>query len=445
MFLNFNIWKNCMRYIRFGSAVRRSFIVKSPAETLNSGWNLGEQLPGMSEAALYVHWPYCERRCTYCNFNKYIARAVDQEAMRYVMTKETETLIQLSELKCVTSVFFGGGTPSLAEPQTIAAILDTIAKWAHIPYNAEITLEANPTSSTISRLTEFKNAGVNRLSIGLQSIQDKDLKILGRNHTANEALHMLAEAKKLFPGHSSVDVIFGRSGQTLELWEKELQELLQLCDNHVSLYQLTLERGTQLYKQVQNGQLSMAEPEIVATMYEAARLILREAGFYQYEVSNFAKNNAVSHHNINYWQGGQYIGVGPGAHGRFSLRKDGKMQREARIQTLEPDIWMKEVLQFGHGTRKRVAQNKLDILEEALVLGLRMTNGISHQHWQKMSPTVGLQEVFSMCPEFKDLTEQGFLILDQRGLRCSWKGLALLDSILPTLLIQLQVSFTDSV
>ncbi|XP_043946421.1 radical S-adenosyl methionine domain-containing protein 1, mitochondrial isoform X4 [Protopterus annectens] len=323
MFLNFNIWKNCMRYIRFGSAVRRSFIVKSPAETLNSGWNLGEQLPGMSEAALYVHWPYCERRCTYCNFNKYIARAVDQEAMRYVMTKETETLIQLSELKCVTSVFFGGGTPSLAEPQTIAAILDTIAKWAHIPYNAEITLEANPTSSTISRLTEFKNAGVNRLSIGLQ--------------------------------------------------------------------------------------------------------------------------NAVSHHNINYWQGGQYIGVGPGAHGRFSLRKDGKMQREARIQTLEPDIWMKEVLQFGHGTRKRVAQNKLDILEEALVLGLRMTNGISHQHWQKMSPTVGLQEVFSMCPEFKDLTEQGFLILDQRGLRCSWKGLALLDSILPTLLIQLQVSFTDSV
>ncbi|XP_043946420.1 radical S-adenosyl methionine domain-containing protein 1, mitochondrial isoform X3 [Protopterus annectens] len=404
MFLNFNIWKNCMRYIRFGSAVRRSFIVKSPAETLNSGWNLGEQLPGMSEAALYVHWPYCERRCTYCNFNKYIARAVDQEAMRYVMTKETETLIQLSELKCVTSVFFGGGTPSLAEPQTIAAILDTIAKWAHIPYNAEITLEANPTSSTISRLTEFKNAGVNRLSIGLQSIQDKDLKILGRNHTANEALHMLAEAKKLFPGHSSVDVIFGRSGQTLELWEKELQELLQLCDNHVSLYQLTLERGTQLYKQ-----------------------------------------NAVSHHNINYWQGGQYIGVGPGAHGRFSLRKDGKMQREARIQTLEPDIWMKEVLQFGHGTRKRVAQNKLDILEEALVLGLRMTNGISHQHWQKMSPTVGLQEVFSMCPEFKDLTEQGFLILDQRGLRCSWKGLALLDSILPTLLIQLQVSFTDSV
>lgn len=345
----------------------------------------------------------------------------------------------------MTSVFFGGGTPSLAEPSTITAILDVIAKWAHIPCNAEITLEANPTPSTVLRLTEFKNAGVNRLSIGLQSIQDKDLRILGRNHTAKEALHMLTEAKKLFPGHTSVDVIFGRSGQTLELWEKELQELLELCDNHVSLYQLTLERGTQLFKQVQNCQLSMPEQETVALMYDAARVILKESGFHQYEVSNFSKNNAVSYHNMNYWQGGQYIGVGPGAHGRFALRKDSKMQREARIQTLEPDIWMKEVLEFGHGTRKRVAQSRLDILEEALVLGLRMTNGISHQHWRKVSPVLGLQDIFPMSPEFKELTEQGFLILDQRGMRCSWRGLALLDSILPTLLIQLQTSFTENV
>ncbi|XP_078081598.1 radical S-adenosyl methionine domain-containing protein 1, mitochondrial isoform X2 [Mustelus asterias] len=353
-----------------------------------SGWGtVGEWAPSradldeapLHQAALYVHWPYCERRCTYCNFNKYISPSVDHDAMRDGLVRETETLLGYSQVKEITSVFIGGGTPSLARPSTIASILETVARVTHVPHNMEVSMEANPTSAAASRLAEFKAAGVTRLSLGVQALCDRDLRILGRDHTAREALWSLEEAKKLFPGHTSVDVIFGRPGQNVESWEEELEQLIAVCDHHVSLYQLTLERGTALYKQVQEKVVSVPEEEAMAQMYHAARSILRKAGFLQYEVSNFAKNGAVCKHNLGYWRGRQYLGVGPGAHGRFVPLGEGKTQREARIQTLEPSYWLREVRRFGHGTRKRVQQSELDILEELLVLGLRMNEGLSHQ------------------------------------------------------------------
>uniref|UniRef100_A0A8D0H323 Radical S-adenosyl methionine domain-containing protein n=1 Tax=Sphenodon punctatus TaxID=8508 RepID=A0A8D0H323_SPHPU len=334
--------------------------------------------PGRT-AALYVHWPYCEKRCSYCNFNKYIPRGLDEPAMRSCLTQEAQTLLRLSQVQRITSVFFGGGTPSLASPLTIATILDTISQSTHLAGDAEVTLEANPTSAGASRLAGFQAAGANRLSIGIQSLDDSELRLLGRTHTAGEALRTLEEGKKLFPGHTSVDVIFGLPGQTLASWVRALEKLLPLCDDHVSLYQLTLERGTSLFKQVHQGSLPMPEPDVVAEMYEAAREALQEAGFRQYEVSNFARNGALSTHNLSYWQGSQYIGLGPGAHGRFVPLGEGKSLREARIQTLEPDNWMKEVMAFGHGTRKQTALSEGDVLEEILALGLRTDVGISHQ------------------------------------------------------------------
>ncbi|KAL0993552.1 hypothetical protein UPYG_G00109590 [Umbra pygmaea] len=393
--------------------------------------------PLSTEASLYVHWPYCLRRCSYCNFNKYIPRSDNQDVMSECLQRETETLLRLSQVSRVTSVFFGGGTPSLARPSTIAAILETVARHVALSEDAEITLEVNPTPIGSSKLQDFFHAGVNRFSIGVQSLCDEDLKVLGRDHNSKHAVETVAEARGLCPGKVSVDIMFGRPSQGVASWELELEELLSLCDDHISLYQLTLERGTQLFSQVQTRQLSMPSDDITALMYETARKILQKRSYIQYEVSNFARNGAISQHNMSYWNSSQYIGVGPGAHGRFTPHGEG-VCREARTQTLEPDVWVREVQLRGHGTRRRIPLGHLGLLEEVLVMGLRLIDGITHQHWQLFSPGADLHHILTSSAEFRDLQQKELLILDNRGLRCSWKGLAYLDCLLPTLLLQLE-------
>ncbi|KAJ3600848.1 hypothetical protein NHX12_031823 [Muraenolepis orangiensis] len=338
------------------------------------------------EASLYVHWPYCLKRCSYCNFNKYIPKGDNSSLMVDCLQRETETLLRLSQVSSITSVFFGGGTPSLAPPSAVARILDSVSRHASLPAGTEVTLEVNPTPSGRSRLEEFHRAGVNRFSIGVQSLRDEDLKLLGRDHDSRHALRTLAEARRLCPGRVSVDVMFGRPRQTPGAWRTELGELLAACDDHVSLYQLTLERGTALYGQVMGpaGELTLPEEDDTASMYTDARDLLQQGGLLQYEVSNFARRNTVSRHNMNYWKGGQYLGVGPGAHGRFAPLAEGSGVREARVQTLSPDAWTQEVQLRGHATRRRIPLSPLGL-----------------------------------------------------GLRCSWDGLALLDSMLPTLLLAL--------
>ncbi|XP_063326763.1 radical S-adenosyl methionine domain-containing protein 1, mitochondrial [Pelmatolapia mariae] len=389
-------------------------------------------------ASLYVHWPYCLGRCSYCNFNKYISKENNSHVMTNCLQREIETLLRLSQVSCITSVFFGGGTPSLAHPSIFAAILETVSRQVNLSDEAEVTLEVNPTPAGKSRLEDYCLAGVNRFSIGVQSLQDEDLKSLGRDHDSHEALQTIEEARRLCPGRVSVDVMFGRPKQTVESWEIELSELLRVCDDHVSLYQLTLERGTQLFKQVECGAVTMPSEDVTAEMYQRARKTLHQHGFQQYEVSNFARHNSVSHHNISYWKGNQYIGVGPGAHGRFVPLGEGGVVREARTQTLEPDVWIREVRQRGHGTRRRLPLGHLELLEEVLVMGMRMTEGINHKHWEMFSPQTGLDEVFGESIVVQEFLQSGQLILDDRGLRCSWEGLALLDSILPALLVELE-------
>ncbi|KAK6312462.1 hypothetical protein J4Q44_G00181260 [Coregonus suidteri] len=399
--------------------------------------------PFSTEASLYVHWPYCLKRCSYCNFNKYIPRSDNQDVMLECLQRETETLLKLSQVSRITSVFFGGGTPSLAHPAAIAAVLETVARHAGLSEEAEVTLEVNPTPIGSSKLENFLHAGVNRFSIGVQSLRDDDLKVLGRDHNTQHALQTVAEARRLCPGRVSVDVMFGRPGQSVASWELELDELLSVCDDHVSLYQLTLERGTQLFSQVQKGQLSVPSDDITAVMYESARRILQNRGYLQYEVSNFARNGAISQHNMSYWKASQYLGVGPGAHGRFVPHGEGGVCREARTQTLEPDVWVREVQQRGHGTRRRIPLTHLGLLEEVLVMGLRLIDGITHQHWQLFSPRADLHQILSSSSEVQDLQQTGLLILDDRGLRCSWQGLALMDSMLPTLLLELEAHITQ--
>ncbi|XP_053707357.1 radical S-adenosyl methionine domain-containing protein 1, mitochondrial [Synchiropus splendidus] len=390
------------------------------------------------QASLYVHWPYCLRRCSYCNFNKYIPRDNNDQMMTACLQMETETLLRISQVSRITSVFFGGGTPSLAPASTVSAVLDTVSKHASLSHHAEVTLEVNPTPAGRSKLADFCQAGVNRFSIGVQSLQNTDLAALGRDHSSLDALQTLEQARKLCPGKVSVDVMFGRPRQSVKSWESELSELLRVCDDHVSLYQLTLERGTRLFRQVEQGEMTTPPEEAAADMYHVARATLRQHSFDQYEVSNFARHNAVSHHNLNYWKGGQYIGVGPGAHGRFIPHGEGGSTREARTQTLEPEVWIREVRQRGHATRRRMKLNHLELLQEVLVTGLRMTDGITQQHWDLFSPESGLHEVFGASTEVNDLILNGQLLLDERGLRCSWDGLAVLDSLLPTLMLALE-------
>ncbi|KAI4873157.1 hypothetical protein NFI96_016074, partial [Prochilodus magdalenae] len=393
------------------------------------------------EASLYVHWPYCLKRCSYCNFNKYIPRSVDHALMTQSLQKETQTLLHISQVSRITSVFFGGGTPSLAQPSTIAAVLETVSKHAELPTNAEVTLEVNPTPAGKARLRDFVAAGVNRFSVGLQSLNDGNLRMLGRDHNPQQALQTLSEASMLCPGRVSVDVMFGLPDQSEDSWQSELEKVLSVCDDHVSLYQLTLERGTHLFKQVQLGKVHVPGEDVTAAMYKTARNVLKKAGFLQYEVSNFARNNAVSTHNTGYWKARQYIGVGPGAHGRFVPHAQGGLLREARTQTLEPDIWIKEVQQHGHATRRRIQLSHPELLEEVLVMGLRMNEGISHQHWAAFSPEANFHQIYGGSEDFQQLLQRGLLILDDRGLRCSWEGLALLDSILPILLLSLEMFF----
>uniref|UniRef100_A0A3P9LL46 Radical S-adenosyl methionine domain containing 1 n=1 Tax=Oryzias latipes TaxID=8090 RepID=A0A3P9LL46_ORYLA len=372
-------------------------------------WSSGPHL--MTPPSAQSCWPYCLRRCSYCNFNKYIPRENKDSIMTECLRRETETLLQLSQVSCITSVFFGGGSPSLADPSTIAAVLETVSKQASLSDQAEVTLEVNPTPAGRMKLEGFHLAGVNRFSVGVQSLQDEDLRSLGRDHNSQEALQTIEEARRLCPGRVSVDVMFGLPKQTL-----------------------TLERGTQLFKKVQSGEVSMPAEEVTAEIYQHARETLHQHGFVQYEVSNFARNNSESDHNLSYWRGKQYIGVGPGAHGRFVPLGEGVFAREARTQTLEPDAWIREVQQMGHGTRRRILMSRLDLLEEVLVMGMRMAEGISHKHWDVFCPQMGLREVFSESMCVQELLQGGQLILDDRGLRCTWNGLALLDCILPTLL-----------
>ncbi|XP_052068920.1 radical S-adenosyl methionine domain-containing protein 1, mitochondrial-like [Mytilus californianus] len=387
-----------------------------------------------NKATLYVHWPYCAKMCSYCNFNKYIRNHVDNTRMTNCMMKEVETLIKISGITEIKSVYFGGGTPSLAETGMIASVIQAVQSSVTLPENAEITLEANPTTTERAKLKEFKDAGVNRLSIGVQSLYNEDLEFLGRQHSVEDAIRCISDAKDLYPGDVSIDIIFGRPNQTVEKWNKELQQLLSLCDDHISLYQLTVERGTPLFKWVQNKIVILPDDEVMADLYETAVEVLESRGFDQYEVSNFAKNGKVGRHNKVYWEGEDYIGVGPGAHGRFTPYSQGKHQREARVQILEPNRWMTEVENQGHGTKLAKPQNQLEQLEELLVMGLRTKDGIKHETWKKRYSSKSMTDLFYNQDILSQYVNSGLLHFDKSGMRASKKALAVLNPIVQDLL-----------
>ncbi|KAL1417674.1 hypothetical protein MTO96_026640 [Rhipicephalus appendiculatus] len=349
-------------------------------------------------SSLYVHWPYCEKRCTYCNFNKYISRNVDHDLMSECLVRELTTVFRSSNISTITTVFFGGGTPSLMRPGDVERFLQAVSRLTAAPIQ-EVTLECNPSPSARDSLRDFKEAGVTRLSIGVQSLgSNAELSSLGRTHTVEDSMECLDRAMHLFPGQVSAGCPIRTTGaNTRRLAARSttgtsaLSKVLKLGTAHVSLYELTLERGTQLFKEVQAGLQSLPSSETCSQMYLAAVEALELEGVLRYEVSNFARKGHECRHNQACWRGLQYLGIGPGAHSRVLVAEG---QWEARVQTLEPNPWMHEVSTRGHGTRLTRSLSRQDRLEELLMMGLRTACGISDQDWRAVSGGVGLVDTF---------------------------------------------------
>src|SRR5690554_1474538 len=322
--------------------------------------------------AVYVHWPFCQSKCPYCDFNSHVTANVDQVRWGRALTRELRHMRDLTGPRRVRSVFFGGGTPSLMLPQTVDTVLQEVASLWSMEEGAEITLEANPTSVEAERFRGYRAAGVNRLSLGVQSLDDAELKFLGRLHTAKEALAAIALARETFP-RLSFDLIYARPGQTRETWERELRAALAHAADHLSLYQLTIEPDTAFARLYEKGAFALPAEEDAAALYELTGEICAEAGMSAYEVSNYAAPGAQSRHNLVYWRYGDYAGVGPGAHGRIGTGA----RRLATRARKAPGDWIDAVERDGHGLEAAEEISPSEQGDEMMLMGLRLAEGVS--------------------------------------------------------------------
>ncbi|MFY9968682.1 MAG: radical SAM family heme chaperone HemW [Roseiarcus sp.] len=369
---------------------------------------------------VYVHWPFCLSKCPYCDFNSHVrGAAIDEERYLTAFRAEIAHRATLAPGRTVASVFFGGGTPSLMRPQTVQGVLDAIAaKWRLDP-DAEITLEANPTSVEAGRFRGYRAAGVNRLSIGVQSLSDAALKALGRKHTVDEAIAAVKLAASLFP-RFTFDLIYARPGQSEAEWRSELSRALDFVGDHVSLYQLTIEPDTIFERLRDTGKLQLPDEDLALALFAATRELTEARGLPAYEVSNHARPGGESRHNLIYWRYGEYAGVGPGAHGRLATAKGRFAQETER----HPEMWLTQVETEGHGLVENTALSREEQGDEFLLMGLRLREGIDPRRFERLSG----REIDR--DRVKSLVEDGFIELDARGrLRVTPMGAPLLDTV----------------
>jgi len=376
--------------------------------------------PAETPLALYVHWPFCVSKCPYCDFNSHVRASVDQEAWRAAMLADLAHEAALTPGRPVGSVFFGGGTPSLMPPETVAAVLRAADDaWGFTP-DVEITLEANPSSVEAARFADLAAAGVNRVSLGLQALDDAALAFLGRAHDAAEGLAALAVAQSVF-ARVSIDLITARPGQPLSAWEAELAAALALGTEHISLYQLTVEPGTRFASEEREGRLILPDGDSAADLFEATRAMTAAAGLPAYETSNHARPGAESRHNLTYWRYGDYVGIGPGAHGRRGAL--------ATVRHKKPENWIGAVARNGHGLQVEDPLAPATRATEALVMGLRLAEGVD---LARIADLAGGTAPIDAVAEAR-LTAQGFVARDADRLRVTEAGALLLDAILPQL------------
>ena len=385
---------------------------------------------------LYLHWPFCRAKCPYCDFNSHVRDAIDQARWRRALLAEldhyaSETTGQ-SGGPTLTSIFFGGGTPSLMAPETVAALIDRARRAWRCAEDLEITLEANPTSVEAGRFAALAAAGVNRVSLGVQALDDAALAFLGRQHDAAEARAALAVARHNF-ARWSFDLIYARPGQTRAAWCAELDRALAEGAAHLSLYQLTIEPGTAFHGAWRRGELVPPPERAAAALYDLTQDRLAAAGLAAYEVSNHARAGQECRHNLTYWRYGDYVGVGPGAHGRLTRRgADGTAIKLATRQHRAPEAWLAAVERDGHATRAREPLTPEARLTELVMMGLRLDEGVSRAAFRREAGTE--PEHVLDGGRLQPLIAGGFLVLDDAGLRATAAGRRRLDGLLARLL-----------
>src|SRR5579883_1942575 len=374
--------------------------------------------------AVYVHWPFCLAKCPYCDFNSHVRNApVDEARFINAFRAEIRHRAALAPGRTAQSIFFGGGTPSLMRPQTVQAVIDAIAEaWTLAP-DAEITLEANPTSVEAGRFRGYRAAGVNRLSIGVQALNDADLKALGRRHTVSEALAAVDVAAAIFQRYS-FDLIYARPGQSLQAWRAELTEALRRGSEHLSLYQLTIEPETISEQLFKNGKLRLPDADLARALFDATQEIAAAHGLPAYEVSNHARPGAESRHNLIYWRYGEYAGIGPGAHGRLNTESG----RRAQATEKHPEMWLTQVEAEGHGLIENDMLSAEEQGDEFLLMGLRLREGIDPKRFEALSGRpLDRRQIDTLALE-------GFVDEDENGrLRVTPLGAPLLDSVVADL------------
>lgn len=435
----------------------------------------------MSAVALYVHWPFCLHKCPYCDFNSHVRDTIETKRWQQALLTELDYFAAHTNYSEVTSIFFGGGTPSLMAPETVAAILKKAAEhWSFTP-DIEITLEANPTSVEAEKFRHFREAGINRLSLGVQSLREESLRFLGRQHSVTEAKAAIRLARETFP-RFTFDLIYARPEQTPKDWEAELEEALEEATEHLSVYQLTIEPGTQFHHRYHAGAFRLPRDESSEAMYFLTQEKLEKAGLPAYEISNHARPGSESRHNLTYWHYGDYIGIGPGAHGRilfphsppggesafqskaeemlvggitkaehhphgFAELADARQQQTpllpqggamytanahyATATLRSPEKWLQQVEAKGHGLDTCHTLNEATRLEECLMMGLRLKRGIPRERF----PALFGQEPEALLPAnaLSQLKAADLLICDEQSLRTTTKGFFVLNTILAEL------------
>jgi oxygen-independent coproporphyrinogen-3 oxidase len=373
---------------------------------------------------VYVHWPFCLSKCPYCDFNSHVRhQPVDEERFARAFAREIETTAARTPGRTVSSIFFGGGTPSLMKPQTIAAILDSIGKHWSVAPDAEVSLEANPTSVDATRFHGYRAAGVNRVSLGVQALDDASLKSLGRLHSAREALDAVAIARSAFDRYS-FDLIYARPDQTPQMWTDELKLAISEAAEHLSLYQLTIEEGTPFFGLHAAGKLKTPDEDMSRILYDVTQEVCAQQGLPSYEISNHARPGAECKHNLVYWRGQEYAGIGPGAHGRLDI--DGI--RHAIATEKRPEAWVMRVEDTGNGVVTDDLLNSEERADEFLLMGLRLKEGIDPARYKALSGRA------LDADRIRILRDEGAIVVEDSGrVRVTQEGFPVLDAVVADL------------
>lgn len=376
----------------------------------------------MDTLAVYIHWPFCESKCAYCDFNSHVRDTVDHARWRQALLADLEFEALSTPNHEVVSLFFGGGTPSLMQAETVAALIEAVKKLWTTCANIEITLEANPSSVEAARFKDFAAAGINRVSLGIQALDDTALKFLTRRHDLKSALAALTTAQRIFK-RVNVDLIYARPEQTLDNWQHELEQALVLGTDHLSLYQLTIEPNTGFAGTYKRGGFTLPNEDAAADLYMLTQDMTAAAGLPAYEISNHARTGQASRHNLSYWTYSDYIGIGPGAHGRRLQQATSRWKR--------PETWLEHVAQHGHGMELCETLDATVRAEEALLMGLRLRDGIDAALFYQRTG-IALGETIN-AQALSDAVHDGLMVETAQGIAATEAGTLVLNRLIATL------------